>query len=46
MAAKFVKIKKIKRVRKHGFRVRMKTHDGRKTIARRRLKNRLKLAVR
>ena len=42
---KLVKLKKVKRKRKHGFRVRMRTHDGRKTVARRRLKGRSKLAI-
>ena len=42
---KFVTLKKIKRKRKHGFLVRMRTHDGRKTVARRRSKGRSKLSV-
>lgn len=42
---KFVTLKKVKRKRKHGFLVRMRTHDGQKIVARRRLKNRSKLAV-
>ena len=42
---KFVTLKKAKRARKHGFLVRMKSHGGQKTIRRRRLKGRLKLAV-
>ena len=33
-----------KRQRKHGFRSRMKTADGRKTIANRRRKGRVKLS--
>jgi len=37
--------KKLKRVRKHGFRKRMKTRSGRDVIKRRRLKSRTKLAV-
>ena len=37
--------KKLKRVRKHGFRKRMKTRGGREVIKRRRLKSRTKLAV-
>lgn len=45
MAAKFVKIKKQKRARKHGFLVRMRSHGGEKTIKRRRSKGRLKLSA-
>lgn len=37
--------KKIKRLKKHGFSVRMKTAGGRKTIQRRRRKGRYRLAV-
>ncbi len=37
--------KKKKRARKHGFLAKMKTHDGQKTIKRRRAKGRVKLAV-
>ncbi len=39
------KTKKVKKQRKHGFLARMATHDGRKVIKRRRLKNRSSLAV-
>lgn len=35
-----------RRVRVHGFRARMATADGRKTLKRRRLKGRYKLTVR
>ena len=42
---KLVTLKKVKRKRKHGFLVRMRTHDGRKTITRRRSKGRSSLSV-
>jgi len=42
---KFVTLKKVKRARKHGFLIRMRSHDGQKVIQRRRLKGRSKLAI-
>ncbi|MDO8583108.1 MAG: 50S ribosomal protein L34 [bacterium] len=42
---KFVTLKKVKRARKHGFLVRMRTNDGKKVIKRRRSKGRASLAV-
>ncbi|MCL5970387.1 MAG: 50S ribosomal protein L34 [Patescibacteria group bacterium] len=40
-----LKIKKVKRKRKHGFRARMKTSGGQKTLKRRRDKKRKKATV-
>jgi len=42
---KFVKLKKIKRKRKHGFFARMESHSGQKLLKRRREKERKRLAV-
>lgn len=40
-----LKAKKIKRIRKHGFLTRMKTHGGQKMVQRRRSQGRKVLAV-
>ncbi|MBP9719617.1 MAG: 50S ribosomal protein L34 [Candidatus Levybacteria bacterium] len=40
-----LKIQKVKRKRKHGFLVLMKTNNGQKVIKRRRAKKRTKLSV-
>lgn len=37
--------KKMKRVRTHGFRIKMASHDGQNVIKRRRAKGRAKLTV-
>jgi len=42
---KFVKLKKIKRKRKHGFLKRASSRDGQKTLKHRREKGRKRLAV-
>ena len=45
MSVTVVKKSHKKRRRKHGFLARMKTHDGRKILARRRAKGRKQIAV-
>jgi ribosomal protein L34 len=42
---KLVKLKKLKRKRKHGFFSRLHSHGGRKVISRRREKKRKRIAV-
>ncbi|MDP3987613.1 MAG: 50S ribosomal protein L34 [Candidatus Levybacteria bacterium] len=42
---KSIKIKKVKRKRKHGFLARMSSHGGRKVIRRRVLKKRRRVTV-
>lgn len=42
---KFIKLKKIKRKRKHGFLARERTHSGQKILKRRRKKERVRLAI-
>jgi len=42
---KMIKMKKVKRQRKHGFLSRMADHGGQKTISRRRTKNRSRLSI-
>jgi large subunit ribosomal protein L34 len=45
MSERITKSQKLKRVRKHGFMARMKTHGGRKMLKRRREEGRKQLAV-
>jgi large subunit ribosomal protein L34 len=42
---KFIKLKKVKRARKHGFLARSKTAGGNKVLARRRAKKRHSLTI-
>lgn len=42
---KFIKLKKVKRKRKHGYLSRMSRHAGQKVIERRREKKRKRIAV-
>ncbi len=42
---KLIKLKKIKRKRKHGFLARSKSHNGRKVLKRRRAKKRSTLSL-
>jgi len=42
---KFIKLKKIKRARKHGFLERSKTRSGRDVLKRRRQRKRAKLTI-
>ncbi|MDP2585668.1 MAG: 50S ribosomal protein L34 [Candidatus Levybacteria bacterium] len=42
---KFITLKKAKRARKHGFLVRMRSHNGQKILKRRRAKGRVKLSI-
>jgi len=42
---KLIKLKKIKRKRKHGFLVRSKTRSGKRILARRRKKSRSRITV-
>ena len=45
MPKRVYQLKKVKRIRKHGFRIKMASASGRNVIKRRRAKGRTKLAL-